>query len=280
MTFQKGACYLLAVSLAFLAPASVSAENLSLASIVDLTKSGIGDDAIIAKLKSKDAHYDLSVEEMIDLKKHGVSSAVLAAMMAPPEQAAPKFSMTSPDPMVPHPAGVYLMTGEGQLAQMHRMDSTVSSQAKTGGVFGYALTGGLASASVKVAIPNEHAKVKTHNDPVFYFFFDQALDASAANTWNNGANTAVNSPAEFSLVRLKEKHNRREARVGSLNIAGAKTGVMDKDRVHFNYTMVRPGVYRVEADGVTEPGEYGFIYSLGGGGTAGAMNAHIIDFSV
>ena len=77
-----------------------------------------------------------------------------------------------------------------------------------------------------------------------------------------------------------KKSGRREARVGSMNIGGAKSGVMDKDRLAFTYDMVRPGVFRVNPSAALTPGEYGFIYSISGGGAAGAATARIFDFSV
>ncbi|GGD83163.1 hypothetical protein GCM10010990_36530 [Croceicoccus mobilis] len=245
-----------------------------------LSRMGLGDDAIIAKIESEKTVFDLTTDQMIELKSKGVSSNVIASMLSTGANATPQYSMDSPDPNVPHPAGVYLLTGSGADARMQRMNATVSSQAKTGGIFGYALTGGLASASVKVAIQDETSPVQATTKPVFYFFFDQARDQAASNAWASGANTSVQSPAEFTLVELDKKKGRREARVGSMNIAGAKSGVMDKDRISFHYEMVRPGVYEVKADSVMEPGEYGFIFSLGGGGTAGAMTARIFDFSV
>jgi len=44
--------------------------------------------------------------------------------------------------------------------------------------------------------------------------------------------------------------------------------------------MVRPGVFKVMPKQPLESGQYGFIYALQGGGTAGAMSARIFDFSV
>ena len=182
--------------------------------------------------------------------------------------------------MVPHPAGVYLLKGEGVTARMVRMNATVSNQAKTGGLFGYALTGGLASMSVKAAIPNGTAKISTGAKPTFYFFFDQSNDVEASNAWASGSNMTVNSPAEFSLIELMQKKDRREARVGSTNIGGSKMGVMDKDRIPFDYTEVRPGVFRVDATNINQPGEYGFMFALGGASAGGALTARILDFSV
>src|SRR3546814_8155398 len=52
-----------------------------------------------------------------------------------------------------------------------------------------------------------------------------------------------------------EKKNGREARVGSFNIAGAKAGVMDKDRIAFSYDKVGPGVFKVSPEQALAPGE-------------------------
>jgi hypothetical protein len=65
-----------------------------------------------------------------------------------------------------------------------------------------------------------------------------------------------------------------------MNIGGAKTGVMDHDRIAFDYQMVRDGVYKVTLKQPLEAGQYGFIYALTGGGTGGAMSARIFDFAV
>lgn len=268
-----------AAAAALLVSASAAAEPLTKETVVELTKLGLGDEAIIAKIKADGTIFDLSADDMISLRQQGVSSPVIAAMLSNKSSAAQVMSMDSPDPHVPHPPGVYLLTGEGPTAKMRRIDPTVSNQAKTGGIFGYALTGGLASASVKVAIQNPTASARSNSTPRFYFFFDQA-NGNTTGTWSSGMNTVVSSPAEFTLIRLDRKQDRREARVGSINIGGAKTGVMDKDRLAFQHQMVRPGVYVIDPARPLAPGEYGFIFSLAGAGTAGAMTARVFDFGV
>jgi len=275
---KKAKLALAAAALSLACPAL--AKGLTIDEVIQLHSLGIGDEAIIAKIESEDTVFDLSTEQMIDLRQKGLSSAVIAALLKTKDDAKPLISLDSPDPMVAHPAGVYILKGSGATAKMERMQFTVTNQAKTGGVFGYALTGGIASASVKVAIQNETAPVTTGTIPKFYFFFDDVSKGKDQNTWASGANTYVNSPAEFTLIELEPKKGRREARVGSLNIAGAKTGVMDKDRIPFTTKEVRVGVYEVSPTAPLAPGEYGFIFSLGAGGTNGAMTARIFDFSV
>ncbi|ASJ90274.1 hypothetical protein [Porphyrobacter sp. CACIAM 03H1] len=122
--------------------------------------------------------------------------------------------------------------------------------------------------------------IDTNATPKFYFFFDDESKGQESNIWPSGANTFVASPAEFTLVEFESRKGRREARAGSLKIAGAKSGVMDKDRIPFSSKEVRPGHYEVTPAAPLPPGEYCFIFSLGAGGTNSAMTVPIFDFSV
>jgi hypothetical protein len=269
-----------AALLLFAAP--VYAEQVTVDQVVELSLAGLGDEAIIAKIKSSGARFDLSTDQMLSLKKLGVSGPVLAAMLTSGSTGGTTMSISSPDPMAPHPAGVYLLHGHLPKPEMKRIDPTMSSQAKTGGIIGYAFTAGIASMSVKVAIANDRANTKAFSkQPVFFFFFDESNPSAVQQgAFLAGLVTNASSPSEFSLVQLMKKEGRREARVGSMNIAGAKSGVMDKDRISFQQELVRPGVYRVTPTAPLEAGEYGFIYSFTGGMGAGGAMARIFDFSV
>ena len=262
------------------------AETLTPETIILLNKAGIGDEAIVAKIRSSDTVFTLSTDQMIDLRSKGVSGAVIAAMLNTsadrPGKVVP-VSLDSPDPAVAHATGVYLLNEQTLPQRMMRIDATVSNQAKTGGILGYALTGGIASLSVKAVIQNETARVKTASvKPVFYMFFDEsnAESARSSSAWLSGSAATVTAPSEFSLIGLTRKQGRREARVGSANIGGVKTGVLDKDRIDFDYQLVRAGVYKVSPVRSLTPGEYGFIYAVNGAAAAGAVSARIFDFAV
>lgn len=256
------------------------AEDLTLQDVIALTEMQLGDAAIIAKIEAESANFDLTTEQMIELKRRGVSSNVIAAMVrSGKDDTAAELSVVSSDPNVSHPPGVYLLHGTVEKGRMERIEPTSSSQLKTGGIWGYALTGGIAPASVKVSIPNAAARVASTSKPYFYFFFDESQKGATASSFMGSAFLA-SSPADFNLVRLNSKKDRREARVGSMNIGGAKMGVMDKDRIRIEYELVRPGVYKVKAGDPLAPGEYGFLYSLPGAAAGGAASARIFDFSV
>lgn len=263
-----------------------SAEVLGNQDIINLVVAGLPEEVIVAKIASSDQNYDLSTDQLLALKAKGLSGPILAAMInrATPKAVAPALSLDSADPAVPHPAGVYLLDDADGAARMWRMDPTVTNQAKTGGILGYALTGGIASLSIKASIQNESARVaSTVHRPVFYFFFDESnagFVQTTASNWSAGSAATVTAPSEFSLVQLAVKKGRREARVGSTNIAGAKTGVLDSDRLTFSYDLVRPGVYKVTPQHDLPSGQFAFIYSLQGSASAGALTARIFDFGV
>lgn len=268
-----------------------SAETLSNESIVQLVEIGLGEEAIIAKINGTSAQFDVSTDSLIALKNAGVPSAIIAAMIekgnAPVASDAASASIDSPDPMVPHAAGVYLLADWLTEPKMIMIDATTSNQTKSGGFLGYALTGGLASMSFKAVIPQKEARTASPvTKPIFYFYFDVA-NSSLSNRggstfWMSGS---VTSPAEFSLVKLKVKKNRREVKVGNFSITGAKSGVMDKDQIAFDYKRLAPGVFEVTPINDLKPGEYGFLYSSqtgGGVGAAGvgAQTSRVFDFSI
>ena len=265
----------------------VYAETLNNTGVVELVGFGLGDEAIIAKIKASDGNYDISTDALRALKKAGVSSPVIAAMIDVSSRkkatASAVLSLDSPDPTVPHASGVYLLQNWMPEPKMAGINATISTQTKTGGFLGYALTGGIASMSFKAVVPGPTAKMASNDPrPTFYFYFDQSSSGSNSAIWSAGA---VTSPGEFSLIKFDVKKDRREVKVGKFNIGGAKAGVMDKDRIPFTSVEIRPGVFEVRPDRPLAGGEYGFLVqaSTGGGpgmAGSGATTAKIFEFSI
>ncbi|MEO0440618.1 MAG: hypothetical protein AAF067_07045 [Pseudomonadota bacterium] len=270
----------LALMLSILPIYALHAEKLGNDDIKGLLAAGLSTETVVAKIEISETDFNTDVTDLISLKNEGIPSAVIAAMVSASGRQAEKpkpLSATSPDPMEPHFAGVYLIDHMDPKADLARIDSMMTSQTKTGGILGYALTGGIASASLKAVIPGESAKVDSPiGKPEFYFFFDSSNNVEGSGqsgVFAAGAAISVQSPNEFSLIKLKRKKDRREARFGSFNIAGAKTGVMDKDRIPFNYEEIRTGVFKVTPQAELKSGEYGFIYAVSAGTGPGIMAA-------
>ena len=72
--------YLLA-AVALLAAVPASAETLTNSTVVQLSSAGLGDAAIIAKIQNSDTSFDLSTQQMVQLKQQGVTGPVIAAML-------------------------------------------------------------------------------------------------------------------------------------------------------------------------------------------------------
>lgn len=270
-------------ALALCLAGTARAETLRNDDVVALLEAGLGEEAVIAKIETSEGDFVTDTKTLLALRAKGVPSPVIAAMVKSANGTI-RYNDTSPDPTVPHTPGFYMLDEAAGQPRMLKIDPIASTQTKTGGILGYALTGGIASASLKAVLPGATAQTQTGaRKPTFYVFFDAPGDNQSA-VFSTGFGNAVISPNEFSLIDLMEKKERREARVGSLNIAGSKTGVMDKDQVPFSYEQVTPTVYKITPDVDLAPGEYGFLFALVGGAgpglSGGVAGARVFDFTV
>lgn len=249
---------------------SAAAETLNNDSVLALITAGLGDEVVIAKIKTSPSSFDLTTEQVIALKQKGISGPVLAAMISASAAPTPvAMSVDSPDPMVPHPSGIYLAGP----TKMTRIESTTTRQARTSGMFGYLLTSGISGMRLKAAVNGPRAQLSTtERQPVFYFYFDQAAQGLGAS------GGAVTSPNEFSLTRFETKADKREAVVGSVGLGGAKAGLRDKDQRGFTANQIAPGVYKIVPNEPLAPGEYGFISGAVGAGANATFR--VFDFNV
>ena len=77
---MKKAILALGCALFFASPAA--AETLNNNSVIALVRAGLGNEAVIAKVKATEGKYDLSTDDLIALKTAGVPGDVIAAMLA------------------------------------------------------------------------------------------------------------------------------------------------------------------------------------------------------
>lgn len=263
------------------------AETLNNESIITLVRSGIEEDTIVAKIKASEGQYETSVQDLIRLKRANVPNRVITAMIENSGKkanvASPTWSTDARDPMVPHPPGVYMLTDRSETAKMVSISPTTSRQTKSGVFWSYALTGGFASMSFKAIIPGVHSHTESsESKPIFFFYFEQAGQSMPSGFWMSGN---ISAPTEFALVRFDVKKDHREKKVGKFNIMGAKSGLKDKDRIPFTYSLIGPGIYEVIPVVDLLAGEYGFVLDSPAGenggisGNSGA-NGRIFDFSI
>lgn len=75
-------------------------QGLNADSIVSMVQAGLSEDLIVARIRKEDRAFDLSPEEMIRLKKAGVSDAILRVMLDPKAEVKPQ-PQPNPQPQVP-----------------------------------------------------------------------------------------------------------------------------------------------------------------------------------
>ena len=156
------------------------------ARVVEMTKLGLDDDIVIAKIKSGKVSFQLADSDLLDLKKKGVSPKVIAAML---------------DATVLTSARVSI---DKRVVEMHTL-----AQAKVGGRLGSAFTYGIKSVKSKAYLEGSHSSVIVSPSPRILVELprDESIDS-------------------YILVALDGKKDRRELEVASVGgIVGKKSGI-------------------------------------------------------
>jgi hypothetical protein len=167
-------------------PQSSPSSDITNARVVELTKLGLDDDIIIAKIKNGKCQFQLGDTDLVELKKDGVSSKVIAAMLDAGALSAPRVTIDRNE------------------VSMHTL-----GQSKVGGRLGHELTVGIKSVKEKAYLDGPHSSVVTGGTPSI------EIDLPKGDTIDN-----------YILVELDGKGDRRELEVESRGgIVGGKNGI-------------------------------------------------------
>jgi hypothetical protein len=250
--------------------------------VISMVQLGLSDDVIIAKIRAASAagagavSFDTSVAGLKALKAGNVSDAVIKVMINPaPAALAVVVNAAAPmtiDPNLPPPeVGVYWRDG----ANFVLIPGQAVSQAKVGGRAGSIFTDGLRNQHWDAVLegPTSRNRVRERRPPFYFYVPDGA------------------SAADYVLIRLNKKGNRREFQVGSFGgITGGKTGVKRGKEVVFQAQHVGIRTYKITLDEDLDPGEYAFFMgtgqstmmsgSTGGDRSGGAAAGRIYDFTI
>jgi hypothetical protein len=307
------------------ATTAAPAAGLTANGVVSMVEAGLSDDVIIARLRKESKALDLSADDLIRLKKAKVSDVLLKVMLdpkaeinppaaaaAPPQQAVesvmmapaampgigiakPSGATPSPgntsggdpnDPLAPHDSGIYLYTkdrdGKPQMIVLERASYQGS---KTGGMLGSSLTYGIVKVKTKAVIPGPHAGIRVMDaSPTFYFYFEDKQAGLGKTYFGIGS---LSNPNQFALLKLDVTKSNRETVIGKFSAWGSSSGSDAKAMTPFKSERVRPGLYKVTVEGLSQ-GEYCFLASTGNLGVAGpyglygagGSSADIFDFGV
>jgi len=224
--------------------------------IIDMVALGLSDDVIITKIhaaaKPEDLAFDTSTQGLKALKAGNVSDAVLKVIINPAPAPVPAAALAAPgiapvanDPnLPPQEVGVYWKNG----FTFERVEGEIVSQAKVGGRAGSYFTYGIRSQHWDAYIngPTSKNRVKERR-PLFFFYVPDGASA-----------------ADFALIKLEKKGNRREFQIGSFGgVTGGKSGVKRDKEVSYKAEHVAIRTYRITLPEDLKPGEYAFFMGTG-----------------
>jgi hypothetical protein len=255
-------------------PKAAQGPVITNARVIEMSKLGLDDEIIIARIKNGNCQFQLEDAELVALKKAGVSPKVIAAMLDASAQASPRVNINKsevpiptteqekvgvPSENLPSEPGMYV-TARGDftkiLGQMLEFTRTGSRLVST-------LSLSIKTSKENVQLLGPHAQTVTGSNPEFYFIpAKQEADA--------GVNAG-----DLILVRLEEKKERRQIEVGAQGAWRASKGISLTHQIQLSRSEVKPGVYKLMPATGLSRGEYALYLSRGEG-----MAAYIYDFSV
>ena len=260
--------------LAFSGLATGQKQAITTEQLIEMSKAGLPEDVIIARIQAEPAPLRVSPEDLILLKKAGVSDGVIRALVSPaPARAAEgaPLSEAEPegdpnDPAAQHDPGVYLYTtGRGGKPKMEFIDQMGAGRERT--------HRGWLHDTMNAELPGARAAVRTADaKPVFYMYFSTTATISDAGT--------ILSPTQFSLVAVEPQKDHRETVVERTGLGRVTNGTDEKKAHLFDSQRIRPHVYKVTPNEALQPGEYAFIATTSVAGVAKGATVVIYDFGV
>lgn len=223
------------VSLVLISQPLVAEEVLSNQDVVKMVSAGLGEEVIVAKVREASrTDFRLGVDDLVELKKAGVSEKVVAAMLDRNRPAALSPQAAMNKALGVSTIDVSLKTGE----------KTVPLVIVRGD---RSFAGFLAWGNTFLNYQGLHAKVRiSEKRPVLL------VRSDVAPAWNH-----------YSLGKLDldQKHG-----VRSLKINDDRTQAPDEDwTIPFDVTEEGEGLWRVTPKSALPPGEYGwFVHPFSG----------------
>ena len=228
--------------------AKATQQSLTTDQVIQMVEAGLGEDLIITRLRRDGKAFNLEVEEMLRLKKSGVSDNILKIMVDPKAAIAgadegERAGSTAPadttksEPTGPvSEIGVYYKRASGWVEMLPEVVNW-----KTGGVLKSIASAGIVKGDVNGIVngPNSRNSVKTPVEVLIYV----------------PEGTAI---TEYQLLRLRPKDDRREFRTitgGIMHTSGGAT----RDLVPFEGKRVAPRMFEVLLPSNLGAGEYGFL---------------------
>jgi hypothetical protein len=232
-------CVLLVVALSspFLRAQDTEITNTR---VIEMTKLGLGDDIIIARIKTGTCKFAVSDNDLAGLKKANVSDKVIAAMLEASVLTKPRVTI------------------DGNPLELHTI-----GQEKVGGRLVHDVIFHIKSVKEKAYLQGQHASVFASSTP--------AIQIELPSN---------NSIDDYILVLMDGKGDRRELEVASgSGTVGQKHGIRSDRVVKTSYEPMGGRLYKVGVGKSLKRGEY-IVYIVGSADYEKGIFGRGYDFTV
>jgi len=262
-------------------------QGLTVDSVVSMVQAGLSEDLIVARIRKEDKAFDLSPEEMVELKKVGVSDAIMQVMLDPKAEikraAGPPPAAEAPSPLgsalpteaakkvpeaaSPAPAGAEPGPPTGGVPPFMEVGVYYKKAGqwmevlpeivnwRTGGVLKFVASAGIVKKDLNGNIPGLHSRNSVNLPAEFMIYAPDGVMIT-----------------EYQLIRLRAKNDYREFRTITGGVFNQRSGAM-RDMVPFEGKKLGNRLYSVILPANLGAGEYGFILPLGSAGVTGSQSA-------
>jgi hypothetical protein len=223
------------------------------ADVLRMRAEGFSDALMIQAISNKPTVFDTSLQALVDLKRAGISDAVLDTMIAVDAGSRGNLIPLDKDGL-PSEVGVYISDGN----RLVEMDAEVATWQ----------SGGVVKA---IFLPTRgHRNAKIMNPRSRYI-----VHPSAQFIIRCPEGTA---PSEYQLLEMYEKSNRREFRVFTGGVFHRSSGA-ERTAVPFAYKKIAPRTFLVTLNSVPR-GEYGLLPPAYGAGSNSFQIGKVYTFAV
>lgn len=238
MTFISSVCY-------GQTQKSVTPEILNNASIIELHSAGLDDDVIISKVEGSQTNFDLSTSKLIQLKKAGVSSNIIKALMKKTNGAANVINKSNTETSTTNVASIDLLNFPYHFDKQQNRYKPIEKAVATMRIKRKAF--GMGGTDFLFDIAGVRSNVRIVGDSISFLI-----------------NTGGNALPELVLYKLKADDEKRSA-VGTrlpTGIAGFGKSKGVDNVISYNIILIQNGVYKITIPQRLVSGEYFFSHKL------------------
>jgi hypothetical protein len=215
-------------------------SEITNARVIEMTKLGLGDDIIIARIKTGSCQFALSDNDLAQLKKANVSDKVVAAMLEASVLTKPRVTI------------------DGNPLELHTI-----GQEKVGGRLGHTVSLGFKSVKGKAYLQGQHASVFAGSTPAIQIELPP--------------NSSID---DYILVLMDGKGDRRELEMSSGGgTVGQKHGIRSDRVMKTSYEPLGGRLYKISVGKSLKRGEY-IVYIVGSADYEKGIFGRGYDFTV